>query len=450
MQRALLLLVAVASALSHCSMWHPSTFDCDRASINSAGNSQPLQDLPFSQWWWHNNLDCPPAAGQVFNLPANGQAVVELSTNKAFTSKANGGHKGMIQPNTPVPWTNDWTNIHAPARGDVAGCAFAISYKSDPRQVKPEDFVIFSVVHDCVARQNQTFNIPNLPACPNGKCMCSWFWIHKSIGGSDQMYMTPFVCNVTNVRSNAKAVDVAHAQAPRKCYDPTTCTMGPRNPMYWKNERREIHRETVTDERTANMPEDGHRAPTYSILYGWKEGAQKDIFVNTNPNNYTARAAPTEKKCTNSTVNPKAYGSRISSDKPATFLVDGGDAIISPNCRYVAYLQRDTGNLIVKNLTDQQVLWYGGVKQRGPRPLTLKLLADGQVNTYDSNGTVQWSTPMTQGLGKGPYHLDIINGGQLVLTDATQQHRWENFFFDDRENQFLSTSADPAVWRRRP
>jgi len=343
----------------------------------------------------------------------------------------------MNQPNTPVPWTgNAWSNIHAVNREDVAGCAFGIAYKSDANQVKPSDFVIFSVVHDCIARQNQTFSIPNLPACPNGKCMCSWFWIHKSAGGSDQMYMTPFVCTVTNVRSDATAVDVAHAQAPRKCYDPTTCTMGPRNPMYWKNEN-------------PNMPEEGNRAPTYSVLYGWREGAQNDIFVSTNPNNYTARAAPTEKKCTNAQLNPKSFGSRISSDKSSSFLVDGGASIISPNCQYEAYLEYSTGSLIIANQTDGSVLWYAGAQQRDVRPYTLKLMSDGQVNNVDGKGNVQWSTVMTQGLGKAPYRLDITNSGQLVLTDATQQHRWENYFFDDRENKFLSTSPDPSVWRRK-
>jgi len=437
MQRALLLIALVATSFAHCSLWHPSTFDCDRANGNSDANSQPLQDYTFSQWWWHGNLACPPAEGQTFKLPANGRAVVEISSNKAFTSTENGGYRGMNQPNTPVPWTgNDWSNIHAVNREDVAGCAFGIAYKSVARNVVPEDFVIFSVVHDCIARQNQTFSIPNLPACPNGKCMCAWFWIHKSIGGTDQMYMTPFVCTVTNVRSDATAVDVARAQAPRKCYDPTTCTMGPRNPMYWKNDR-------------DNMPEQGGRAPTYSTLYGWKEGAQKDIFVNTNPNNYTPRTPPTENKCTDRQANPNGYGSRLSSDSTNNLLIDGGASIFSPNCKYVAFLEYASGSLMVVNRTDNNALWFGATQERNIRPYTLKVLSDGQVNTYDAAGKVQWSTLMTKGKGQGPYRLDITNGGQLVLTDALQQNRWENYFFDDRENKFISTSPDPAVWNKR-
>jgi len=342
----------------------------------------------------------------------------------------------MNQPNTPVPWTgNEWSNIHAVKREDVAGCAFAIAYKSDPKEVKPSDFVIFSVVHDCIARQNQTFSIPNLPACPNGKCMCSWFWIHKSIGGTDQMYMTPFVCNVANVRSDASAIDVARAQPPRKCYNPSRCTRGPRTPMYWKNEGAQ------------NMPEDGHRAPTYSILYGFPEGAQHDIFVKTNPINYNVTAHPAEKKCTDAKYNAQNFGSRITSDNSKTFLVDGGASIVSPNCRYKAYLEYGSGSLMLINNTDNSALWFGGAQERNKRPYTLKVNGDGELSTYDNNGKAQWTAPMTKGVGRGTYRLDITDDGQLVLTDGLQQNRWENFFFDNRENNFLSTAADPKEWR---
>ncbi|PRP74056.1 hypothetical protein PROFUN_08680 [Planoprotostelium fungivorum] len=432
--RTLVLLLVVTSVLSHCTFWHPSTFDCDRANGNSDNLAQPLQDYTFDQWWWHGNLKCPPADGVVFNLPANGEAVVELSSNKAFTSDYCGGYRGMNFPNTPEPWAgNELSNIHAVNREDVAGCAFAIAYKSDPYQVQPSDFVVFSVVHDCIARQNQSFSIPNLPACPNGKCMCSWFWIHKSIGGTDQMYMTPFVCNVTNAKSDAAAVDVANAQPPRKCYDPSSCTMGPRNPMYWKNER-------------PNMPEEGHRAPTYSTVYGWREGAQKDIFVNTNPYTYASKSTPVERKCIDAKLNTEGYGSRIRSDNTSTFLVDGGAAIVSPNCQYICYVEANSGSIMVVNQTDGNALWYGSAQTRGLSPYTLKVLPDGQVNNYDKSGNIQWSTPMTQGVGVGPYRLDITDGGQLVLSDALGRNRWENYFFDDRENKFLSTSPDPAVW----
>jgi hypothetical protein len=175
--------------------------------------------------------------------------------------------------------------MHAPARGDVAGSALAIAYKSDQHEVKPSDFVVFSVAYDSPARQLQSWDVPDLPACPNGKCMCSWFWIHKSIGGTDQMYMTPFVCNVTGATNTAK---VAAGVAPVDCRnDQSKCVKGAKNPMYWKNKEGN------------NMPNAGHDAPTYSAGYGFSDGAQADIFnppastVTTTPGSTPSTSTPT-------------------------------------------------------------------------------------------------------------------------------------------------------------
>jgi Lytic polysaccharide monooxygenase AA14 len=47
--------------------------------------------------------------------------------------------------------------------------------------------VVFSVQPECVWHRDTVFEIPaDMPPCPNGKCMCSWWWIHPSDGGSDQ------------------------------------------------------------------------------------------------------------------------------------------------------------------------------------------------------------------------------------------------------------------------
>lgn len=61
----------------------------------------------------------------------------------------------------------------------MKGCALAIAYKSDVHDVQPDDFTIFSVNHTCVWYQNTAFNVPSLPACPEGGCHCAWFWIHS-------------------------------------------------------------------------------------------------------------------------------------------------------------------------------------------------------------------------------------------------------------------------------
>ena len=83
-------------------------------------------------------------------------------------------------------------NIHASSQDDPSGCALAIAYKSDAKDVKPEDFVIFTVVRDCPKRHRETVAIPNLPACPHDHCICASTWIPKN-SGDKNFYMTPFV-----------------------------------------------------------------------------------------------------------------------------------------------------------------------------------------------------------------------------------------------------------------
>eukprot|EP01117_Protostelium_nocturnum_P014516 TRINITY_DN5529_c3_g1_i1.p1 TRINITY_DN5529_c3_g1~~TRINITY_DN5529_c3_g1_i1.p1 ORF type:complete len:491 (+),score=81.98 TRINITY_DN5529_c3_g1_i1:578-2050(+) len=438
---ALLLVLCVSLCASHISMWASSTFDRDRDNGNSDGNSQPLQDMLFNEWWWHNNLDFPPnysLPNTTFQLPANGEAIAELSSNKAFTSV---GYRGYNQRDTPDPWDDTWSNIHAPARNDVAGCAWAISYKSNQYDVKPEDFVVFSVVHDCVARQVQPFQVPNLPACPDGRCMCAWFWIHKSIGGSDQNYMTPFACNVTNVRADAKAVDVANAIAPSKCYDPEHCTQGPRNPMYWKNLEGN------------NMFEPGHYAPTYSILYGFAEGAQFDIFVNTNPVTRRTPGFPKEQICTSQDLNAERWSSRLTSNKNST--LEGDAALISPNCQWSLSIEQWSGNLLLSNTSDWNVVWGCNCRDDNNgnvSPYTLSINDDGELFLKDSRGVVTWNSTwyVKSSGGVAPYRLDLTNKGVLALFDNNGRNMWESNFYDNRENDFSSLAADPTIWPKQP
>lgn len=105
-------------------------------------------------------------------------------------------------------------DIHAVNREDVAGCAFAIAYKSDPYQVTSPSLrssskcrrsnrpisssSLSSTIASLVRTSPSAF--PTCPPAPTARsvshspsrlkilqCMCSWFWIHKSIGGTDQM-----------------------------------------------------------------------------------------------------------------------------------------------------------------------------------------------------------------------------------------------------------------------
>jgi hypothetical protein len=89
---------------AHLSIWTKSMYGADPKNGNSNRAALPLQGYPFNQWWWHGNLDEPPPPGEVFNLPANGKADVEIAGNKAFTSMGKG-----LRPNpreAPVPWSN--------------------------------------------------------------------------------------------------------------------------------------------------------------------------------------------------------------------------------------------------------------------------------------------------------------------------------------------------------
>lgn len=77
--------------------------------------------------------------------------------------------------------------FHANNISDTAGCALAVAYKSDVSEVQPDDFIVFSVNHTCVWYLNTYFEIPaDMPACPDGKCICAWFWIHYPDSGSEQ------------------------------------------------------------------------------------------------------------------------------------------------------------------------------------------------------------------------------------------------------------------------
>ena len=90
------------------------------------------------------------------------------------------------------------------------------------------------------------------------------------------MYMTPFMCTVTNPSTAVTAL--GKPRAPQRCdgegHDEATkaqkgkCVKGAKSPMYWRNKER------------MNMLEPGHWAPTYNAKYGFVDGAQEDIDVD--------------------------------------------------------------------------------------------------------------------------------------------------------------------------
>ncbi|KIJ36911.1 hypothetical protein M422DRAFT_33969 [Sphaerobolus stellatus SS14] len=319
----------------HIAFWDDSMFGrC--GDNNQCENTEqpilPLQDMTFDQWWWHGYMDFPPVNDSVTALPAGQSVTVQLAGNVAFTKLGQhpdafwpgGGSNDLDESIVDPHFWNDGTagNLHTTGKADTNGCVLAIAYTDDPKVVRPEDFVVFSVQQTCVWHRDTVFEVPaDMPPCPNGKCMCSWFWIHNSNGGSDQMYQTAFQCNITYAPGQTISTKaVGRPVPPVNCADDaSTCIKGPKQPMYWKNTE------------CNNMPEPGHFAPGYLDSYGFAQGAQNDIFETINTSNWTCpqskasgvfasqgnSGAPVQQPAPGSTQAPASSKSVPASSKPS-------------------------------------------------------------------------------------------------------------------------------------
>jgi len=253
------------AAMLPVAMAHIGLFDAAGFDINGDGYTlaTPLANLPFDRWWFHGNKNKQPNAGVLpKDLPAGGKVTLELSCNKRFTSLGGGDRSNT----DPCP--TDTPSMHAgkPLEDkNLLGCGLAIAYKSDVNAVQPEDFVIFSVNSQCVKTLRTDFQIPkDMPPCPNGKCICAWFW--QGQNSANEMYMTGFNCNVSNGNANAK---IGAPKPPVYCKDnKSSCVTGPKQPEYWANDR-------------SNVKFLGYdKKPAYNANWGYMEGAQTDIFVS--------------------------------------------------------------------------------------------------------------------------------------------------------------------------
>ena len=398
---------------------------CD-ASAKDGINWLPkpiMEGQPYAEWWMHGQVDCQSKAKGSFALPANNRTHIVMSSRFEKVPPPYG--TGRYEPSNPdyvltrEEWGVDFDdpgntlrghhNIHAYTRDDTSGCALAIAYKNKAKDVLPEDFVIFSVVHDCPKRQREPIDVPNLPECPNGNCICAWFWIPKN-SGAKNFYMTPFVCHVTGADADASPVDVEYAIPPRRCLDPTNCNFGPRQPAYWGGTGDHI-----------NMPEVTLQSPNYSILYGFREGAQNDIFVNSNPRRHVAVEIPTVERC-----NGKA--SQIV--EPASWT-----DLTSPTCRCTAKLQANGKIKIFEGQTLVSTVHIDG--NSGPRDL-FKNASFKACGRYFP-------------LGEGPYRMDLNDKCYLYLTDAKGVVVWESMFDSGHQvkhvvGTFTGMSPDPLEW----
>ncbi|KAF9550173.1 hypothetical protein CPC08DRAFT_648002 [Agrocybe pediades] len=243
----------------------------------------PIKNMNFEQWWFHGHLDFPPNDGDIFELPAGEPATAQIACNKGATDYFASSEGGDIRE----PWNlnNVCPNstseaYHTLGKDDLEGCALAIAYKNDAKAVQPEDFTVFSVNQTCVWTRFTDFQVPaRMPPCPEGGCICAFFWIHSPDSGGEENYMNGFKCNVTGSTST---VPVAQSKVPRRCgadipnqkleASPSNCTYGAKTPFYWFNNERN------------NMPEGTYSPPVYNDLYNFLDGAQDDIFEDSYTN----------------------------------------------------------------------------------------------------------------------------------------------------------------------
>ncbi|EKM57794.1 uncharacterized protein PHACADRAFT_251644 [Phanerochaete carnosa HHB-10118-sp] len=274
------------TARAHIAIWHPSMWGFNVTAQTYSYDNRPvtpLMNYTFQQWWFHGHLDHPPNPGDFFELPAGQTTTAELACDKGATTWFNSSQGGDIRepsnPNDPCPGS-PMSEYHTTGINDLFGCSMAIAYKSDVTQVQPEDFTVFSVNQTCVWTRFTDFQVPAaMPSCPEGGCICAWFWIHSPDSGGEQNYMNGFRCNVTGSTSN---VALAKSQVPRRCgadpangkmqADPGNCTYGAKQPFYWFQLEQN------------NMFEGTYSPPRYLDMYNFPDGAQFDIFENSYPN----------------------------------------------------------------------------------------------------------------------------------------------------------------------
>ncbi|KAF8823649.1 hypothetical protein HHX47_DHR9000435 [Lentinula edodes] len=124
--------------------------------------------------WCLNCNNQPPADGDILTLPAGESITVEIAANQGVTTLSFDGQ-----------YVSDWPDGHT----------YADDY-SDVADVTPENLVVFSVTYKWVSykmlhifvlisftgstpwKRLTTYEVPaNMPACPEGGCICAWGWV---------------------------------------------------------------------------------------------------------------------------------------------------------------------------------------------------------------------------------------------------------------------------------
>jgi len=87
-----------------------------------------------------------------------------------------------------IPQNKGYGPVHNAQRKDqpidtkyFGGTALAIAYTSDIDALKPSDMTVFSVNLTSPWYRETEYKVPaDLPACPEGGCLCSWNWLHRA------------------------------------------------------------------------------------------------------------------------------------------------------------------------------------------------------------------------------------------------------------------------------
>ncbi|EJD48785.1 hypothetical protein AURDEDRAFT_60471 [Auricularia subglabra TFB-10046 SS5] len=285
-------LLAAPAAHAHVAAWTKGMYCRNGLTHEDQPNTYfaaiPIWNEDRDGWFMHGRCrDYPPPEGEFLEIPANGRFIAELSSNRAFTSMSHGGrlvsgwgdgkrHDDDYSAERPggFPLSRAGCigspNIHTKSEADAAGTVFAIAYKSDIEDIQMDELTVFTVAPNTPFKLHARYDVPDLPECPPGGCICAWGWVPNHCGQAN-VYMHPYRCKVTNARPEARRP--ARARPPVWCEDePERCVKGPKQMVI-------AHQREGNNVELSGKQRDGlWKSPGYNAKMGFAPGAQHDIF----------------------------------------------------------------------------------------------------------------------------------------------------------------------------
>ncbi|KZV79310.1 hypothetical protein EXIGLDRAFT_846655 [Exidia glandulosa HHB12029] len=285
-------LASVICVQAHVAAWTKGMY-CrnglsDKNEPNSGWAAVPVWNLRRDEWFMHGECrKYPPPDGEFLEIPANGHFFAELSSNRAFTHLSYNGalvtgwgdgkhHDDDYSVEKPggFPLSGSGCigspNLHAKRESDAAGTVFAIAYKSDIEDIEMDELAVFTVAPNTPFKLNARYDVPNLPECPAGGCICAWGWVPNHCGQAN-VYMHPYRCKVTNARPDARP--------PARARPPVWCEGNPEGCMRGAKQMVIAHQAEGNNVVLSGKQADGSwKSPGYNAKMGFAPGAQHDIF----------------------------------------------------------------------------------------------------------------------------------------------------------------------------